>query len=76
MTTILDALLNADYNARNSNSMSLMFAKEQLHNAATLLGKGWGLYDDIDELLGDYENVDMVPECDIIRETMKEVKDE
>jgi hypothetical protein len=62
--TILEALQNADRNINNPKlaSLGLILGKDQLHNAVTLLDKGYDLYDDVDPLLDEYGTVENVPE--------------
>ncbi len=62
MATILEALQNANYNIKSGIGISLMFAKDQLNNAVTLLEKGYTLETDIEELLEEYEFFENVPE--------------
>ena len=62
-TTILDTLRNADYNLQKNGHIGLIIAKTQLHNAATLLEKGYNLHDNIAPLLEPYEAVDNVPDA-------------
>ena len=65
MTTILEALQNANYNLQNARiQFQVEMGKEQLNNAVVLLEKGYDLYDEIDPLLEKYDNVDNVPEKD------------
>ncbi len=59
--TILEALQNADHNIRNNTGIGLIFAKDQLHNAVTLLDKGYGLDVKVEPLLEEFGNVDNVP---------------
>lgn len=62
--TILEALQNANYNLQNSGraGFPVAIAKAQIHNAVTLLEKGYDLHDYVDPLLDEYENVEDVPE--------------
>ena len=62
--TILEALQNADYNMNSGIQMALASAKSQLHNAVTLLEKGYDLYDEVEPLLEKYSNVEAVPDKD------------
>lgn len=65
--SILEALYNAEANINNAIAAPalahavLPLAKGQLHNAIVLLEKGYGLEDEVDELLrlafGDVEDV-------------------
>ncbi len=58
----MEALQNADYNIRNNAAIGVMLAKDQLHNAVTLLNKGYDLEDEVEPLLEKYGSVDEVPE--------------
>jgi hypothetical protein len=60
--SILEALQNADYNIRNNGNIGLMLAKGQLHNAVTLLEKGYSVGDEVEPLLEQYGKVENVPE--------------
>ena len=60
--SILEVLQNADFNLRNSNALTLMIAKGQLHNAVTLLEKGYSLEDEFDALMEGRDEVEEVPE--------------
>ena len=60
--TILEALQNADYNLNNMSPLTQMLAKDQLHNAVTLLIKGYNLDDAVEPLLERYGDVEKVPE--------------
>lgn len=75
--TILEALQKADlkmktvisllpaYNLRRSNvGIGLHFAKDQLHNAVTLLDKGYSLTVEVEPLLEEFSNVENVPEAE------------
>ena len=66
MTTILDAIRNADYNLQKNGLMGLVIAKEQLHNAAVLLGKGYDIYDTVNPLIEEYGIIENVPEKKIV----------
>jgi len=65
--SILEALYNAEMNVSTAQKVPAMtrillpLANEQLHNAITLLEKGYGLDDEVDPLLEEYGNVDDVP---------------
>jgi hypothetical protein len=61
--SILEALQNADYNIRNNGSIGIMLAKEQLHNAVSLLEKGYGIDDQVEPLLEQYGSIDKIPNC-------------
>lgn len=63
--TILEALQNANYNLDNLSKLGmglLPLVKGQLHNATTLLEKGYGIYDEVEPLLEQYGDVENVPE--------------
>lgn len=62
MATILEALQNADYNISNNGAFGIMIGKDQLHNAVTLLEKGYSIEDDVEDIIGPYERVEDVPE--------------
>jgi len=66
MSTILEALQNADININeNEGILAIMqCGKRQLHNAVTLLVKGYSLYDEIDPLLTKYDPIETAPEKD------------
>jgi len=58
MTTILEALQNAEANIDNIKRIGLVaanIAKLQLHNAITLLDKGFELDADIEQILEESE---------------------
>lgn len=62
--SILEALQNADCNLENAVRMPMLLplVKEQLHNAVTLLDKGYGIWDEVEPLLEKYGDVENVPE--------------
>ena len=63
--TILEALGNADMNLQNAEfigSPLIALAKAQLHNALTLLEKGYSINDEVEPLLEKYGEVENVPE--------------
>lgn len=62
--TIYEALLNADLNLQihHNGMIGLVIAKDQLHNAVTLLEKGYSLEDRVEPLLEAYGDVDHVPD--------------
>lgn len=68
--TILEALMNAEINIDNGKRMPqiLDLAKEQLHNAVTLLSKGYSVNDEVEPLLEAHGNADSVPEKPIQQE--------
>jgi len=61
--TILEALENAKYNLNNvvKLPMLLPLIKIQLHNAITLLEKGYSIDDEVEPLLELYNTVEDVP---------------
>lgn len=64
--SILEALMNADLDlregfVRGSGSVQLEFASEQLHNAVTLLEKGYGIGELVEPLLERHGTLDAVP---------------
>ena len=62
MIQIIEALENANCNLQNNTKMGFVLAKDQLKNAVILLRKGYSLYDEIEPLLEEYEDVENVPE--------------
>lgn len=60
--TIFEALQNADYNIQNNGWAGAQIAKRQLHNAVTLLEKGYSLFEEVDTLLDEFGEVENVPE--------------
>jgi len=64
--SILEALMGADINIttiKNTGmTMLLPIAHEQLHNAVTLLDKGYSINDEVEPLLEEYGAVENVPE--------------
>ena len=64
--TILEALQNADYNLQSNAGVGHVLAKDQLHNAVTLLNKGYGLNVEVEPLLEEFGNVDNVPETEVL----------
>jgi len=61
--TIFEALENADYNLQNNGGMGVIIAKNQLHNAVELLGKGYDLEDEVEPMLEEYGSVEAVPDA-------------
>jgi len=60
---IHEALQNADYNLQNNLPFALGIAKNQLHNAVTLLDKGYDLYStEVEPLIEKYGCIEDVPE--------------
>ncbi len=62
--SIMECLQNADHNLRNNGAFGAVFAKEQVHNATVLLGKGYNIWTEVDPLLEKYGTVEDVPELD------------
>ena len=65
--TILETLQNANHNFSNTSKggeFGVLLAKEQLHNAVTLLEKGYSLNDEADSLIDMHGSVDDVPNKD------------
>ncbi len=60
--SILEALQGADYNLQNNGMIGLAIAKDQLHNAVTLLEKGYGIWEEVEPLLEEHGGIDAVPE--------------
>ena len=65
--TILEGLQNAEYNLKTNcggalGQFGFNLAKNQLHNAITLLEKGYSLDDEIEPLLEKYGDIEKVPE--------------
>ena len=60
---ILEALLSAEYNLNSSVVIQRQIGMNQLHNAVTLLEKGYDLYEKIDDVISEHGgNVENVPE--------------
>ena len=64
--SIMEALLGADYNLNSAMKMPalLPLVKEQLHNATTLLDKGYNIWTEVEPLLEKWGSVENVPELD------------
>jgi len=62
--SIFEALQNADYNLNNNGALGSRLARDQLHNAVVLLGKGYDVEDQVEPLLEKYGDVEFVPETD------------
>ena len=60
--SILEALLNADYNLRNNGGVGFVLARSQLHNAVILLEKGYDVSEEVEPLIEKYGKVEDVPE--------------
>ncbi len=58
--SILDVLMNAEQNLK-SPIVGLSIAREQLHNAIVLLGKGYSPYEPVEPLLKGHGTVEDVP---------------
>ena len=65
--SILEALLNAEYNIHENDATGLAFGKRQLHNVIVLLEKGYGIYEKVEPLLDKYGSVEDVPEKEKIK---------
>lgn len=67
MATILEALQNADFNLDTIHKTGMVglipLAKDQIHNAATLLEKGYSPYVEIEPLLEQFKNIENVPDA-------------
>ena len=60
--SILEALENAEYNlCQGKTEINKVIGIDQLHNAVTLLLKGYGLDDDIEAVFAEYESLDGAP---------------
>jgi len=59
--SILETLQNANYNLSNGN-IGLIFAKDQLNNAVTLLEKGYGLDEEVEPLIEKYGSLEDAPD--------------
>lgn len=62
--SIMEALMNADYNIQKNGALGLMLAKDQLHNAVELLQKGYELIEQVEPLLEAHGSVENVPRAD------------
>lgn len=63
--TILEGLMNAECNLDNVRMLGVgivPLAREQLHNALTLLEKGYGINEEVEPLLEKYGTVENVPD--------------
>ena len=63
--SILEALINADVNLQQRNKAGMFvvsIAADQLHNAVTLLDKGYSLTEQVEPLLEKHGKVEDVPE--------------
>lgn len=63
--SILEALQCAEINIENGKGMPVILdlAKNQLHNAIVLLEKGYPITAHVEEIIGDRESVEDVPEA-------------
>lgn len=62
--TILEVLMSADYNLSKINVLgteSIPIIQSQVHNAVTLLEKGYDIYDDLNAIMAPWGNVEDVP---------------
>jgi len=67
--TILEALQNAEMNFENVKRVGtgiLPLAQEQLHNAVSLLEKGYSVEDEVEPLLEKYGSVEDVPDKELL----------
>ncbi len=63
--TILEALESADYNLKTAgHPIQTEIGINQLHNAVTLLVKGYDLHETIDPLLEKYPNIEDAPDME------------
>jgi len=60
--SILEALQNAKINLNQNGVLGVMLAKDQLHNAVTLLEKGYSVDDEVEPLLEKYGSADKAPD--------------
>jgi hypothetical protein len=60
--SIIEALQNAEINIKRIGPAILPLAQGQLHNAITLLDKGYSIHDEVEPLLEKYGDVENVPE--------------
>ncbi len=73
--TILEALQNAEINLENVKKLGtsiLPLAQQQLHNAVTLLEKGYTTDEEVEPLLEKYGDVENVPESPLLQFAPKE----
>lgn len=62
MATILETLQNANFNLKQvNNPFSLHIAKAQLNNAVVLLEKDYSLDASVEDIIGDYDQAEDVP---------------
>ena len=54
--------MGADHNLQSGIGFALTIAKSQVHNAVTLLEKGYGLDDEVEPLIEEFGDVDNVPD--------------
>jgi len=62
--TIMDWLENAEYNLGSPYPNSKLIALEQLQNAILLLGRGYSVDTNVDELISRYGSIDSIPPRD------------
>ena len=60
--TILEVLMVADHNLQSGIGLAMTIAKSQVHNAVTLLEKGYGLDDEVEPLIEEFGDVDNGPD--------------
>ncbi len=59
--SILEALQNANYNLAENGQLGLVIAKQQLHNAVTLLEKGYGIDELVEEIIDQHGSIENGP---------------
>lgn len=59
---IIEVLQNAEFNLNQPHSFGFDIARAQLKNAIILLEKGYSPFDDFNEIVKDFENIEDVPE--------------
>ena len=60
--TILEALMNAEYNLKTPMAFTKELAQTQLHNAIVLLEKGYHQFTEVEPLLEKYGDIENIPE--------------
>jgi hypothetical protein len=60
--SILECLMNAEFNFKGPLPMQKETAMRQLHNAVSLLEKGYSIDDEVEPILEKYGSVENVPE--------------
>lgn len=61
MTTILEALQNANCNIKENGIVGVLIGGSQLNNAVVLLEKGYDLHDDVEKIFDEYGDLENVP---------------